>query len=483
MINLINSNNFNSEQAHETDILIVGSGINCLSFIEFFNEFNQSNKRITVIEKGEINKDLFKNERADLNISTNPDNFQNQGMFEFHKKGMNQSVSGNSPFWGGRFTRLDKEDFIKREWLDNDKEWPFSYEEYDEIINDIYKFYRVDNNKNFDLYHYFSKKHLIKSHNLENKIFFIKFINFYYHLNQKINSIKNIDIFFNAEVEKLNFHNESINSINIINKNLKLINIKTQKIILSAGVLGNIENLLKFKRNSNLIDSKNIVGRYVMNHPSGKILEFKNNNKVFSSMYFGSNFLSLSYRYGIKGSFDFQKKNQITNSLLLFQPYHFLNKYKFSDIYKWSKRKFTANFDKKVNLNLYLEMLPDINNKIDLIDNNLKINVNIDKHAYHNTEVLITELLNYFGYIKKDMQKIIENIYLQRSFEDSYHYIGGTIMGDDKKESVVNKDLKHHEIDNLYVLGASTFPKSGHANPVATQLFLSYRLAKHLYKP
>ena len=74
MINLINSNNFNSEGYHETDILIIGSGINCLTFIEFFYKFNQSNKRITVIEKGEINKDLLKNERADLNISKNPDN-------------------------------------------------------------------------------------------------------------------------------------------------------------------------------------------------------------------------------------------------------------------------------------------------------------------------------------------------------------------------------------------------------------------------
>ena len=117
MINLINSNNFNSGEVHETDILIIGSGINCLSFIDFFNTLNKTNKRITVIEKGEIKKDLFKNERADLNNSNYSDNFQNDGVFEFNKKGMNQSVSGNSSFWGGRFVKLDKEDFVTRKSL------------------------------------------------------------------------------------------------------------------------------------------------------------------------------------------------------------------------------------------------------------------------------------------------------------------------------------------------------------------------------
>mgnify|MGYP001448406447 CR=1 FL=1 len=101
---------------------------------------------------------------------------------------------------------------------------------------------------------------------------------------------------------------------------------------------------------------------------------------------------------------------------------------------------------------------------------------------FHNIEVLTKELLNYFSYDSKSIQKAIEDINSISNFEDTYHYMGGTIMGKDKLQSVVNENLKHHEIDNLYILGASTFPKSGHANPVATQLFLSYRLANHLNK-
>ena len=37
--------------------------------------------------------------------------------------------------------------------------------------------------------------------------------------------------------------------------------------------------------------------------------------------------------------------------------------------------------------------------------------------------------------------------------------------------SVVDKNLKVHEIKNLYILGSSVFPTSGHANP--TQQFVN----------
>ena len=47
-------------------------------------------------------------------------------------------------------------------------------------------------------------------------------------------------------------------------------------------------------------------------------------------------------------------------------------------------------------------------------------------------------------------------------------------------DGVVDLQLKVFGTDNLYVLGAATFPSGSFANPTLTALELSVRLADHL---
>ena len=60
------------------------------------------------------------------------------------------------------------------------------------------------------------------------------------------------------------------------------------------------------------------------------------------------------------------------------------------------------------------------------------------------------------------------------------HLMGTTRMGDNPKTSVVDKNLKSHDIDNLYICGNSVFPTSGAVNPTLTTQALAARLADHL---
>ncbi len=60
------------------------------------------------------------------------------------------------------------------------------------------------------------------------------------------------------------------------------------------------------------------------------------------------------------------------------------------------------------------------------------------------------------------------------------HHIGTTRMSADPREGVVNKDLRVHGMDNLFVASASAFPTSSQAHPTLTILALSIRLAHHL---
>ena len=59
----------------------------------------------------------------------------------------------------------------------------------------------------------------------------------------------------------------------------------------------------------------------------------------------------------------------------------------------------------------------------------------------------------------------------------STHIQGGTMMAPSPDRGVVNPFQQHWQIPNLFVLGASTFPNSGSANPTPTILALAYRTA------
>lgn len=58
------------------------------------------------------------------------------------------------------------------------------------------------------------------------------------------------------------------------------------------------------------------------------------------------------------------------------------------------------------------------------------------------------------------------------------HNQGTTAMGDDPATSVVDRDLIHHQVRNLHVLGNSVFPTGAPANPTLTNTALATRAAE-----
>ena len=63
---------------------------------------------------------------------------------------------------------------------------------------------------------------------------------------------------------------------------------------------------------------------------------------------------------------------------------------------------------------------------------------------------------------------------------DQNHHIGTARMGDSPQTGVVDRDLRVHGVDNLYVASSAVFPTGGHSNPTLTILALTFRLGDHL---
>ena len=102
----------------------------------------------------------------------------------------------------------------------------------------------------------------------------------------------------------------------------------------------------------------------------------------------------------------------------------------------------------------------------------------------------------FISYFIVDQGFAVSNQYFKKKPNEKfkhYHLIGSgitlwfiwqvsTIMGNDKKNSVVDSNLKVHGSNNLYVVGSSVFPTGGHANPTFTIIQLTLRLKKHFSK-
>jgi choline dehydrogenase-like flavoprotein len=84
----------------------------------------------------------------------------------------------------------------------------------------------------------------------------------------------------------------------------------------------------------------------------------------------------------------------------------------------------------------------------------------------------------------KRMKKVVRKagfpIALTRSLgvEATSHQCGTARMGDDPASSVVDADLRAHDVENLWIADSSTFPSSAAVNPAITVAALALRLGQ-----
>ena len=73
-----------------------------------------------------------------------------------------------------------------------------------------------------------------------------------------------------------------------------------------------------------------------------------------------------------------------------------------------------------------------------------------------------------------------KEVWQGRGNQPTIHLMGGTIMGTNAGNSVVDSYGQTHEIPNLYVAGPGIFATAGASNPTYTIFALSMRGAENL---
>jgi glycine/D-amino acid oxidase-like deaminating enzyme len=133
------------------------------------------------------------------------------------------------------------------------------------------------------------------------------------------------------------------------------------------------------------------------------------------------------------------------------------------------------------------EMEPREENRITLAEKKDRHGLPLPRVEYEFSERDRVSLVALRAELKSEFERlglgtVSEEVvgWLQKIRNDASHHLGGTRMGDDPSVSVVDRNLRVHSTENLFVAGGSVFPTSGCANPTMMISALSIRLAEHV---
>ena len=391
---------------------------------------------------------------------------------------------GTTGHWGGTCRTLDEYDF---------QNWPIKKSEIDPFLDQSCKILNIPKS--------FREKNINK--NLKIIEFQESEVRFHEKYFEHIKRSKFINLSLNCIIFNIKMSGNTVTEVFL--KSPKNISIKTNFLVLACGGIENSRLLLWFRENNKEISKDLPIGNYWMEHPFKKIgtgvgnfnlirQNFENNFEKFENFRNWGNFtVSISptkklinekniLNSGVFLTLHDRDNNNLKNNikdLLCFAP-NLSNKI---------TKLFNKNLLCGITISSSWEQDPTFNNKISLSSSKDFIGIPQSKLKYElskNTLRTAEEMVNQIGiyFINNDLGRIAGDqlIYNKKSFisEAGYHHIGGTRMGDNKNISVVDKNLKVHETNNLYVCGSSTFVSGGHANPTLSIIQFSLRLAKHL---
>jgi len=314
---------------------------------------------------------------------------------------------------------------------------------------------------------------------------------------------KYINLSLNTVYKASNGSNGQITSIKCFkNKDYEL---KSKHFILSCGGIENSRLLLWTKKIRPQLFKYNLpIGNYYMDHPFHNVgdgiadykklkIYNKKNNITKAPLITCDSVYHISYHQ------DHIDKNKILNSGLYVS---FLKANDYSSILKQVRcmaPKFVKElYDNKtvkenyeIKLDILQEQEPIFDRKITLSKNYDPSGIALPEIYWWKTELerksarsIALEVSNLF--LENNIARVglEEYLFNAENYETKagYHQIGGTRMGENYKDSVVDKNLKVHGFKNLYVNGSSVFRTASYTHPTYTIVKLALKLSDHLSK-
>lgn len=493
---------------HQTDILIIGSGIGGSTMAA---GLATSGLNILILECGTQLPDSPINEDQDK-IFTEQYFKPNEEWLDKDKKpfkpGNYYYVGGNSKFFGAVLARYRQQDFLEMTHQGGiSPAWPFTYQTLEPWYAKAEVLFKVRGDEHFDPTEpYHSTSYPFKAIEDEPAIRAVKdqlkaqgLHPYPLPLAMDIEQWKQTrkvpwdahPHFFNGKIDAetgpllqaIQYNNvrlqtqskviqlktsSTTNHIEevIFSHNGKLESIRPKLVVLSAGAIHSAALLLRSKNQSNpegLSNSSTMVGRNFMNHNCSAIIGFNHrytNDSLYSKTFGINDFYLNDGVNGLPlGNIQLLGKvsGKILKSNIPFIP------------------AFALNYFSKHSIDFYAmsEDLPSPHNRV-FVEND-KINLVWERNNWSAHQ----KLVHKFSAILKDC-----GFYwvLQQPFDKRTpsHQCGTIRMGLDPRTSPLNSFCRSYDHDNLFVVDASFFPSSAAVNPALTIAAQALRVSDHI---
>ena len=234
------------------------------------------------------------------------------------------------------------------------------------------------------------------------------------------------------------------------------------------------------------------IGQGLINHK--KLIDYFSKKRIFNSP-----IVTCNNHIFIEGNEFFLQKNNITNSGIYIS---FKEAYENNNIVK-QLRCFAPKFVKKIydsikSKEIYELEIRTLQEQAPNEFNSIKLSKNLDPYGIplvklfwkkdpseiRSARVIMEDLGSLL--VNEDIGRLAleEHLYdkkIRYDFISGNHQMGGTPIGKNENDSIVDKNLKVHGIENLFIAGSSVFRTSGHCHPTFTIVQLSLRLADNIF--
>ena len=444
-------------------------------------------------ERTEDSQDFYKGYSGGENSYLQPLHLRRSRMF-----------GGTSYLWSGLSRPLDEYDF---------KEWPIKKNDIDPYFKKAAKILELKSDFKNDIllnenikqveYEYSNQESALAK---KKKFFESEPVRFATKYNQRIKKSKYIHLSLNSPVTQIIGTDSVVTHVMVkTNHAIKKINVKN--LIVGCGGYENARLLLWSQETSKNAFLKNVViGTHFNAHPNwplgrgiARIKDLDNHfqNKLKNPIHGGTYILSPTKRF-------IEQRNIKNISIRVLKSEHHIK-------YKELLRELMCvapNYGKKIaemaNKKIFCghvmfacvsEQEPLETNKVTLSKNDfdkfgiprIHMQFELQDSVRKTMSTFLEEIGKYF--ITHELGRISIEDWLydyNKKFsihgiaDNGCHHIGSTRMGENIKNSVVDKNLLVHNTKNLYVVGSSTFTTGGAVNPTLSICQLSLKLADYL---
>ncbi|MGF6575144.1 choline dehydrogenase-like flavoprotein/nucleoside-diphosphate-sugar epimerase [Paraburkholderia sp. GAS333] len=307
-----------------------------------------------------------------------------------------------------------------------------------------------------------------------------------------------VTVFLNATASAIRCDDGKVTGVQIISSmsGNRHIFVNVGYVVIAAGAVENARILLLSKDNKGtaLGNKHDVVGRYLMDHPTTPLGSFSAPTLGGVASMFGvftlvAKHRAFMYSHGLSVTPIVQEQQRLTNMAV--RANACLSS---GNLIQTLARHVNRNSARKieyVNLDVVCEQPPLPQNRVTLSRHRDLLGLQIPKIAWDAGEQVRRGVMEIGALLAREFQvagiggfqlspsvtaRDPANIFLpQRG-----HSSGTTRMGLDVASSVVDPNSQVHEIKGLYAAGTSVFPTSGHVDPTLMTIALSIRLADHL---